>query len=169
MRTKSGKTAKLRSFPCSVCQKEMWDYMSLKEIDSRRHYCSKNCCLEYNKTRRKWKEQSCVKCGKLFMCQMSEIKRGGGIYCSRLCLGNLKKQRKMSTDGYWLVHTPYGEMKEHRWIMCQYLGRMLGDDEMVHHINEKKLDNRIENLLICTKSEHFFIHHPKARGVTIRL
>jgi len=32
-------------------------------------------------------------------------------------------------------------------------------NEIVHHINEKKDDNRNSNLLICSKSYHTWLHH----------
>ncbi len=51
------------------------------------------------------------------------------------------------------------EVGEHRYIMEQYLGRPLHQDEVVHHINEDTLDNRIENLAVMTKGAHISLHH----------
>ena len=52
---------------------------------------------------------------------------------------------------------------EHRAIMEEYLGRKLTNKEVVHHINGDPRDNRIENLVVLTYSEHSEIHlrkHP---------
>lgn len=43
------------------------------------------------------------------------------------------------------------------------LGRTLKKGEMVHHINGNPLDDRNENLLICTRSFHQYLHG-KSRG-----
>ena len=40
-------------------------------------------------------------------------------------------------------------------------GRYLKENEVVHHINENKLDNRPENLEVMTASEHIKLHANK--------
>lgn len=47
---------------------------------------------------------------------------------------------------------------EHRVIMENFLERKLMPDEVVHHINGNKADNRIENLQVMTRAEHTRYH-----------
>lgn len=61
--------------------------------------------------------------------------------------------------GYkWITRKDGKEMMEHRYLMEEHISRELAYDEVVHHINGNKLDNRIENLEIMDRDKHTSHH-----------
>lgn len=56
-----------------------------------------------------------------------------------------------------------GYIYEHRALIEDVLQRYLKTWESVHHINEVKSDNRLENLFLCSQQEHSAIHREGKR------
>lgn len=51
-----------------------------------------------------------------------------------------------------------GYIGKHRLVLEKKLGRFLKSDEVAHHVNENKLDNRSENIELMSFSEHSRLH-----------
>jgi Zn-finger nucleic acid-binding protein len=66
--------------------------------------------------------------------------------------------RKMSEGYVWVWTEKTGYIQEHRLVMQRHLGRPLTDDEIVHHHNRDRTDNRLENLQVMTREEHSAEH-----------
>jgi hypothetical protein len=67
------------------------------------------------------------------------------------------RTRKPFTDPVGYVREYVGGKRQaqlqHRLVMEQFLGRLLGPNESVHHKNGIKSDNRLENLELWVKSQ----------------
>ena len=79
---------------------------------------------------------------------------------------NWKGGRKKTNKGYIVTMkkghpraTVDGYVMEHIVIMEECLGRFIGVDEVVHHINGIKDDNRVSNLEVMGFGEHTRHHH----------
>lgn len=76
-------------------------------------------------------------------------------------IGHLKRR----SDGYIAAYVPDhpnaradGYVMLHTIVMERHLGRYLNPNEVVHHINHIRNDNRLENLLLMDKHEHYSMH-----------
>jgi len=84
--------------------------------------------------------------------------------------GSWRGGKAMQT-GYistWVPNHPCvsknGRVSEQRLVVERAIGRYLKPNEIVHHINEVKTDNCLENLLVCTRAQHLWMHK-RLRGV----
>ena len=99
---------------------------------------------------------NCANCGISFKKKKS---RKDKFYCSRKCFAEHSRGRGVPKKSYKIVYDRNGRRREeHRVIMEEHLGRTLGFNEIVHHKNGDKRDNRLENLEIMSRSEHQKLH-----------
>lgn len=118
--------------------------------------------VEIYRVRRGYRARAVCECGTVVSDALSEFKRKRRGSCrSAICKGRTSKygrNRRKTKDGYMARRIGGRDFLEHRIVVEQRIGRPLRHDEVVHHLNGEKTDNRIENLYVCSKSEHARTH-----------
>lgn len=157
--------SKPRTLPdltCEVCGGS-YRTATARALETSR-YCSREC-KRVGETRPRT-EVACPACGDSFETYETSAGERHRIFCSHKCAtdSNVKRSvgRKvngrdvtMHVSGYLMVWAPdRGRIMEHRYVMEQALGRQLRTDEHVHHMNNIKMDNRLENLALLSPSTH---------------
>jgi hypothetical protein len=107
-------------------------------------------------------QRLCEICGVAY-----RIKKIDQRFCSKSCAGKNRVGEKsttykhgISTQGYRCIHADGRRILEHRHVMSQHLGRFLKSNEIVHHKDENKLNNNLDNLELVTRSSHRAKHSP---------
>ena len=110
--------------------------------------------------------QKCKQCGKDFIYSRPHEK---GIFCSYKCMGISNRQDRVNRNGYWYVYKPkhhyvsnQGYVAEHHLIYEKHHKMSILKGMVIHHKNEIKKDNAINNLQLMTDKEHKS-HHAKIR------
>jgi hypothetical protein len=120
------------------------------------------------------KDFICKVCNKSFYVPGWRMRRGDAQYCSRSCLAKIHLAQ-FANNRFQPIGKPHHQYKyinidgkrirEHRWIMQQHLRRKLERWEHVHHINGDSFDNRLENLVVLSNSEHQRIEHLERKKI----
>ena len=141
-------------------------------------FCAPRCKWTWHNHNRELKPNvryKCEVCGKRVAKYMSPSTRKrphvSNRFCSRTCAGLWRRGanhpmwcggENVDKDGYVYVSCPghskanrRGYVFKHRLVMESHLGRTLEGDEIVHHKNGNRADNRIANLrLYVSQAEH---------------
>lgn len=158
-------------------------------IRSNQKYCSK-LCYQNSKHQRSYDKKRFK-----VLCKFCKKEFNGGrkeaSYCSDDCMWNNlsiintkyidipscleSADRKIDKNlGYVRVYAPmhieantWGYVYEHRIIAEQMMGRSLLKNEIVHHKNGKRWDNRSENLEVMNKHDHAKLHGQREEDLLI--
>lgn len=117
----------------------------------------------------------CVICKKGFKVKWSALKRRK--CCSMKCRIQLQKilssgsnnpnwkgGKVFNKEGYKMIRIGNKYIYEHIWVWKSNNGE-IPKGYVIHHINSKRNDNRIENLMCLSSSEHAKLHHPKGKKI----
>ena len=133
--------------------------------------------IRKGKTKRIYYVFNCENCGKRIEKRKdtyySDAKKHNNKYLCRSCSainfngyenekGYIIRYYKSFPKKYWNILEKMcknnNQIAEHRAIMAIYINRPLKENEIVHHLNHNKKDNRIENLEIMSSGEHTHFH-----------
>ena len=120
----------------------------------------------------------CANCGKLSWTLKSNFKKSNFSVCSQDCKnhqmlgsknpsfkGGRKFKDGVKQQGHVLLYKPShpfnykNYVPEHRLVVEKHLKRLLKKEEVVHHINCIKHDNRLKNLFVCSSNSHHNLVH----------
>ncbi len=141
----------------------------------RQKYCSRKCGWTHTNHNRVLPPNvfyKCEICGKGVSKYVSpsSFHKNAFRFCSRKCkgIGMSGDEHPMWSGGttidrgYTYIYMPHhpnadykGRIRQHRFVFERYLGRLLLETEVVHHLNNNSSDNRIENLMLFSShAEH---------------
>lgn len=141
----------------------------------KRRYCSKSCATRGCLSSKIDTYKTCMFCGKQMVKRENESPAAFNSkkFCSRSCVSSFTKNgafkpkeqhwnwkggKYIDKLGYVNMRINGRQTKEHTVIIEKEIGRCMNKNEVVHHVNGIRNDNRIENLRLMTNSEHTKLH-----------
>lgn len=113
--------------------------------------CSKKCAAKYRGNKKHLNFVKKIKESKWDGVERKDMWTiEGRTICGGYVWAKCRQHPNAFKDGYIL---------EHRLVVENHIGRLLRENEIVHHIDGNKRNNNISNLMILTKEEHARLHY----------
>lgn len=109
------------------------------------------------------KRRICLFCKDNFIVKNLDSIERPNKFCSKKCRAKWQVGKKSNrwkggmrkgSDGYTLIRINKKYKRFARYLMEKHLGKKLEKSEDIHHKNNNKVDDRIENLVVMSKKEH---------------
>jgi hypothetical protein len=97
--------------------------------------------------------------------QETKVKIGNACRGSKHYLWSSVHSYRIDNEGYVVIKDISGKYKrEHRLIAENWIGRPLQNNEVVHHVDGCRVNNRIENLMVFVNNiVHLIWHYDPSR------
>jgi len=136
---------------CEICGKGRWVLKTHGGLRSLR-------CTHCGHIGRKMPEAVRIKISQTILSKGRSGKQNGRWNGGRYIAKDGYVMVRVLTDDFFRPMAKRGYVGEHRLVVAKHLGRCLHTWEVVHHKNGVRADNRIENLVLTTASDHRLEH-----------
>lgn len=110
--------------------------------------------------------KTCLVCNKILTQRNDRVVK----YCSRICCGLGNRGKFIIKKGYKRVlkwghprTDGKGYVREHILVMEEKIGRHLRTGEVIHHVDENKLNNHPDNLVLFKNHSEHMAHHRQTK------
>lgn len=148
----------METFNCTACgQPVRRSPAYVRKNTTGLYFCNNRCRSDYLRRQSTW---TCLNCGGSFYRTPRDARKSKSLFCSLTCYAAYEGGGSISWNGYRLTSVNGKQVRAHRRVMEQHLGRRLEADECVHHIDGDRTNNVLSNLCVMKRRDHASHHNP---------